>query len=93
MNDPQRLVDELEGDAAHELVRAVRRDAPSASARERTLLALGIGGSIAGTSTVATSSAWSSLPVRSPHSANGLRISRTDATSSAAADSSRSTES
>jgi hypothetical protein len=57
MNDPERLIDERANDFTGELLRAVHRDAPSPHARERTLVALGIGGGLTGVSASVASAA------------------------------------
>ena len=57
MNDPERLIEVRANDFTGELLCAVRSDAPSPHARERTLVALGIGGGLTGASASVASAA------------------------------------
>ena len=48
MSEPRRLLDEPGSSLGQDLLRSARRDAPTRSARARTMIALGVGTGILG---------------------------------------------
>jgi hypothetical protein len=76
MNDPERLIHERADDFTGELLRAVRRDAPSARAREQTLVALGVGGGLTGASAGAASAASTGALAKSATTATVVLVAK-----------------